>query len=1013
MKPKQTRWWAVMAIGSAIGLAAGPAPNAERERVIIRLADAAAARANLLASVRTRGVTLDIRHQRAIVGLKAIHGRSIAAARQPLEEAAQAGALVEIDRLWVINAVVAELDPEWKARLQADPSIAEIVPDRRLTLGENFRSVPVEANQLSVPEEQLEQLKVPQVWAQGVTGRGAIVANVDSGVNGDDDTFGDRWRGRFAGGDASWLSPVSLTVFPEDDFSIGTGHGTSTMGLITGGNQTYGVAFHATWIAGDAFESGEGFVSNVIKIFEWLSDPDGDPATRSDVPDVVSNSFGLTNTDDSGQLVCDTIFDDAIDALEAAGPIVVWSAGNEGQQGVTSPASRADSRINAFAVGSVDASNVVAQSSGRGPSACGGPNATKPDVVARGEGVISRGLFNDFRTVSGTSFSTPMVAGVAALMRSKDPDITPEDAKAILLDTAVDLGFPGDDNDTGEGLVDAEAALARVNRPDQQVARLVGFTEPAGAVKLGLSGIEDALVLRPGVSVSLIPILTNHGASVPPTTALLSSPTPGISVTRSSIPLTLAGPGGVFEPGDNSTFGIDIGTSVSQGTDIVLDVTIQGAQIGPFRMVLKAGDPVEGAFATHDRGQVRLTVTNFGGVGFYTGIHQSGFRLRGNGFRFPATSDNWLFHGGLMVGVSANQLSDDVPYGENTQNATDWSPLAGSPMVVDEAAGGQRITARYDDRHALAPLGVEVRQESFAFGEPGEDSFVLLQIVLTNRSSQTIGGLRVGLFADWDLPDGQGGVAETVGWDPSRLLGFVEGTQAGQPALGVAWLDDVTLAQISFAAVTRAEIVNSLVGNPGTTLVPAEAPNLFSGEFSDQEKWDALTSGQSQTSVAQPQDAFQIIGRGPLTIGAGASDTVAVAMLAGTDRQALQAAAESARDAYFNRVLGVPPPPPPPPPEALALDQNFPNPFRMGQQTTIPFTVPAAGGGSGARVELIVYNVLGQRVRTLVDGDIIAGEQAATWDGQADSGVSVPAGVYVVRLVASGAERTIRVLVVR
>ncbi|MCK5438325.1 MAG: T9SS type A sorting domain-containing protein, partial [Gemmatimonadetes bacterium] len=107
------------------------------------------------------------------------------------------------------------------------------------------------------------------------------------------------------------------------------------------------------------------------------------------------------------------------------------------------------------------------------------------------------------------------------------------------------------------------------------------------------------------------------------------------------------------------------------------------------------------------------------------------------------------------------------------------------------------------------------------------------------------------------------------------------------------------------------------------------------------------------------------------------------------------------------------PPPPPPPPEALALDQNFPNPFRMGQQTTIPFTVPAAGGGSGARVELIVYNLLGQRVRTLVDGDIIAGEQAATWDGRTDSGVSIPAGVYVVRLAANGAERTIRVLVVR
>ena len=135
-----------------------------------------------------------------------------------------------------------------------------------------------------------------------------------------------------------------------------------------------------------------------------------------------------------------------------------------------------------------------------------------------------------------------------------------------------------------------------------------------------------------------------------------------------------------------------------------------------------------------------------------------------------------------------------------------------------------------------------------------------------------------------------------------------------------------------------------------------------------------------------------------------------MALVAGVDRPALQTAAESAREAYFNRVLGVPPPPPPPPPSSVALDQNFPNPFRIGQQTTIPFSVP---GGGGTRVELIVYDLLGQRVRTLIDGDIIAGEQAATWDGQADSGVFVPAGVYVVRLVAGGAERTIRVLVAR
>jgi hypothetical protein len=184
------------------------------------------------------------------------------------------------------------------------------------------------------------------------------------------------------------------------------------------------------------------------------------------------------------------------------------------------------------------------------------------------------------------------------------------------------------------------------------------------------------------------------------------------------------------------------------------------------------------------------------------------------------------------------------------------------------------------------------------------------------------------------------------------------------------------------------------------------------GEFSDTEKWNALSSGQTTTSESSPQDLYQVIGVGPLVIAAGATDTVAVALVAGESRAALQVNAEAAREAYFVRVLGTEPPPPPEPPEELALEQNFPNPFRLGQQTTIRFAVPEPVSGD-ARASLVVYDVLGQRVRTLVDGDVIPGEQAVTWDGVSDAGGSVPSGVYVARLESGGTDKTIRILFVR
>jgi hypothetical protein len=225
-------------------------------------------------------------------------------------------------------------------------------------------------------------------------------------------------------------------------------------------------------------------------------------------------------------------------------------------------------------------------------------------------------------------------------------------------------------------------------------------------------------------------------------------------------------------------------------------------------------------------------------------------------------------------------------------------------------------------------------------------------------------------------------------------------------------LDDASIAQIGYATTTRDQIVASELGDPaaGRAVGGAEAPEQFAGEFSDAEKWDLMSSGQSRTSVTQPADVYQLIGRGPLTVAAGATDTVAVALVAGADRAALQMAAETARAVYFERILGQDPPGPGPAPEDVELAQNFPNPFRAGAATTIPFSVPEASAGQPGR--LVVYDLLGRTVRILLDSAMSAGEQAATWDGRTDSGVDVAAGVYVARLSIEGVDRTIRVLVV-
>jgi hypothetical protein len=80
-------------------------------------------------------------------------------------------------------------------------------------------------------------------------------------------------------------------------------------------------------------------------------------------------------------------------------------------------------------------------------------------------------------------------------------------------------------------------------------------------------------------------------------------------------------------------------------------------------------------------------------------------------------------------------------------------------------------------------------------------------------------------------------------------------------------------------------------------------------------------------------------------------------------------------------------------PEDFSLSQNYPNPFNP--QTSIRYALP-----QDAQVRLVIYNVLGQKVKTLVDDHQTAGYKTVWWDGKDQSGDPVASGVYFYRLEA-------------
>ena len=92
-------------------------------------------------------------------------------------------------------------------------------------------------------------------------------------------------------------------------------------------------------------------------------------------------------------------------------------------------------------------------------------------------------------------------------------------------------------------------------------------------------------------------------------------------------------------------------------------------------------------------------------------------------------------------------------------------------------------------------------------------------------------------------------------------------------------------------------------------------------------------------------------------------------------------------------------------PAGFALGQNYPNPFNPS--TVIPYQLTMA-----ARVRLEVFNVLGQRMATLVDEERPAGLHTAAWDATDAAGQAVAAGVYIYRLTADGGVLTRRMVLV-
>jgi subtilisin-like proprotein convertase family protein len=393
-----------------------------------------------------------------------VDGKDFPLGPEYLQQILDLGAVKRAESRW-LNAASFDVAPELVAQIADLPFVVRVVPVQKFkrtpvsTLPESL--LPVEDLQQTpdgLKSETLlidygpsigamEQINVPPVHAEGVTGKGVLVGMMDTGFRVTHEALQhinvvDQW---------DFVNDDAIVDTEEGDPLTSHYHGTMTLSTIAGyspGNQV-GPAYEIDVILAKTED-----VSQEIPIEEdfWV---EGLEWLESQGVDIVSSSLGYHDWYDfedlDGNTAVTTI---AADIAVGLGVAMVNSAGNERLRfGHLIAPSDGDSVISAGAVTILDA---VASFSSPGPTADG---RIKPDISALGVGVrVTSPIANDeYQFVSGTSFSCPLSAGVVSLLLSHMPGLTPMQIREALRMTASQAQNP--DNDYGWGIIDAYAAL--------------------------------------------------------------------------------------------------------------------------------------------------------------------------------------------------------------------------------------------------------------------------------------------------------------------------------------------------------------------------------------------------------------------------------------------------------------------------------------------------------------------------------------------------------------------------
>lgn len=358
---------------------------------------------------------------------------------------------------------------------------------------------------------------------------------------------------------------------------------------------------------------------------------------------------------------------------------------------------------------------------------------TRVDISAPGDNIYSTWVNGGFTYSGGTSMASPIVAGAAALVWSKYPNLMPLQIKELLRNTADYIDTIGTNNiyagKLGKGRLNMYRAVSESFVP---AVRLVDIDI--------YDNNDDVFVVND--TLNIVTHFRNFLA-----------PTANLNISLST----------------NSSYVQVLNSSYNAGQ--VAEMQLVDNSLNPFKIILLPGMPSnykleikflisDGSYNSYDLfsmfvnidykdisvNKIRSTITSRGLFG-YNDIESF---TQGNGLLFENSSASIISSSGLMIGNSNNKVMDNL-YNVTSNVDNDFKAINSVININPPTKGAQYLATTFDDSGASNRIGVMVNQNTYAYNYSNHQNYFIVEYDIINVSQTNLSSLYVGIFTDWEL----------------------------------------------------------------------------------------------------------------------------------------------------------------------------------------------------------------------------------------------------------------------